>query len=245
MERSETTGALYAALAKAQAAYPAVPKTKTATIPGKEGKSGYSYKYADLPDLLDAVRGPLSANGLAVSQDIGSDGETVIVQTVLGHSSGEWIATGWFGLPQGGTPQTAGSASTYGRRYSLASLLGIAADEDDDGAGATHSADARASSGKASASKGATAKQSGMLHGLKRDLTISDAMWATRLNDKYGVEHVDQLTSAQASELITALKAKLDARPTDEQVDAAAELGATEVPYVDPEPDPETGEIPF
>lgn len=44
----------------------------------------------------------------------------------------------WLALPSGGTPQTAGSAITYARRYSLCAALGVAGEEDDDGNAAQH-----------------------------------------------------------------------------------------------------------
>ena len=51
-----------AALAKAQAEMTNPPKTKTATIIHKNGGGRHSYQYADLADVLDHVRGPLTKN---------------------------------------------------------------------------------------------------------------------------------------------------------------------------------------
>jgi hypothetical protein len=59
--------------------------------------------------------------------------ERVILKTVIYHvESGEQISSELL-LPQNTDPQKTGSAITYYRRYALCSLLGIVADEDDDG----------------------------------------------------------------------------------------------------------------
>jgi hypothetical protein len=50
------------------------------------------------------------------------------------HKSGEWLETAIYPL-QVDAPQQMGKAITYGRRYSLAPLLGIAAEEDTDANG--------------------------------------------------------------------------------------------------------------
>ena len=85
-------------------------------------------KYANLAAVFDAARKPLSANGLAIVQTLG-DG---VLHTRLLHTSGQWIASE-HPLPMTGARRRIGSALTYARRYSLSALIGIAADEDDDG----------------------------------------------------------------------------------------------------------------
>jgi hypothetical protein len=58
---------------------------------------------------------------------------TVIVETILTHTSGQWIQSE-LALPLlKADPQGVGSAITYGRRYGLAAIIGIVADVDDDG----------------------------------------------------------------------------------------------------------------
>lgn len=57
-----------------------------------------------------------------------------IVETILTHSSGQWLSSGAFSLlPQKKDPQGWGSAITYEKRYQLSALFGIASDVDDDG----------------------------------------------------------------------------------------------------------------
>jgi hypothetical protein len=112
-----------------------VPKGREAKIPTKTGAS-YGYRYADLADALSMVRPILAKHGLVVMQNASNpDSDTVAITTMLLHSSGEWMMFSPLVLPNGRTAQETGSAITYGRRYSLLAVLGLAA-EDDDGASA-------------------------------------------------------------------------------------------------------------
>jgi hypothetical protein len=99
----------------------------------------FKSKYADLASVWDACRVPLSKHGLAVLQPVRADGPSVTVTTILAHSSGEWISESLTMTAQQNTPQAVGSAITYGRRYGLSSMVGIAPD-DDDGNAASHRA---------------------------------------------------------------------------------------------------------
>lgn len=122
-------GPLAAALAKAQSSFPAIARDKTVTVQTRTGGS-YTFKYAPLDSILAAVRAPLADNGLAISQLL--DGHDLV--TMLLHKDGATL-TGRVPLPRsdGDTVQALGSAITYLRRYSLQAMLGIAAEEDDDG----------------------------------------------------------------------------------------------------------------
>ena len=99
----------------------------------------FNSKYAPLADILNLIRPLLSKHGLSVIQMPGGDGESVSVTTLLLHESGEWIETDPLILrAEKVTAQGAGSAITYGRRYSLSAVLGISSEDDDDGNFATH-----------------------------------------------------------------------------------------------------------
>lgn len=133
----DSTPELNKALAACQGKFPAVEKGRTATVRTKSGGS-YSYDYADLSDLLSAVRPVLSAHGLAISHDQETTRDPLGVATVaiLEHASGE-RKTGkviWLPCSQDMQPvQAIGSAMTYGRRYTTQAILGIATETDDDG----------------------------------------------------------------------------------------------------------------
>jgi hypothetical protein len=75
--------------------------------------------YADLESVWDACRMPLSKYGLAV------------LQPVLAHKSGQWFASDLEMTSQQNTPQGIGSTITYGRRYGLSAMVGIAPEDDD------------------------------------------------------------------------------------------------------------------
>jgi hypothetical protein len=124
MNKSENIGALAKALCIVQGKLK--PAIKEAINPH------FKKSYADLNSVWDSCRELLSINGLSIAQlnQVAENG--VIVETVLMHESGEWIS-GEVYLPLAKQdPQGVGSAITYGRRYGLASIIGIVADEDDD-----------------------------------------------------------------------------------------------------------------
>jgi hypothetical protein len=135
---SETKAAMFKALAALQAEMPKVVKNKTAKVRMKAGGE-YSYKYADLADVSDAILPCLARHGLAfISRPTWTaDGRFVLAYSLV-HESGE-REDGEYPLPAGLPPQETGSAITYGRRYALTSATGIAADEDDDAQMAQHS----------------------------------------------------------------------------------------------------------
>lgn len=141
MSEANGLGELAAALSKAQAAFPKVLKDRTAKIASTRGE--YSYKYADLASLLEAIRKPLSDNGLAVVQPIETTDSGMVLHTMLLHSSGEHLDS-YYPLTAHERPQEMGSEITYSRRYALSALLGIASEEDDDGAAAQRSDSVRA-----------------------------------------------------------------------------------------------------
>lgn len=89
--------------------------------------------YLTLSGILDAVRQPLAANGLALIQSMRVNDSTTILVTKLIHESGEEISSEMI-MPVLNDPQKLGSLITYYKRYQLQALLGIStADEDDDG----------------------------------------------------------------------------------------------------------------
>lgn len=130
--QSPEIGKIAEALAKAQGEMEQLTATRTAKIPTKDG-GGYSYKYADLSDVLSVARKALSKNGIAIVQSY-EIGVPLILNTTMLHTSGEWLKSS---LPvfitQTTRPQEIGSLMTYMRRYALSSMVGLAAEEDDDG----------------------------------------------------------------------------------------------------------------
>ena len=130
---SEQIGNLAKALAAAQAQIKPPKKGRTAKI--KSDKGQYEYHYADLADVIECYREPLAANGLALAQSMKPQDGHLILVTVLMHQSGEWLDSE-YPIAAYARPQEQGSAITYARRYAVTALLGIAAEDDDDGAAA-------------------------------------------------------------------------------------------------------------
>lgn len=124
MERSETIGKLSEALAKAQG------EMKPASFDPQNPH--FRSKYATLASIMEACRAALSQNQIAVIQGTSVIEDRVIVTTMLVHASGEFISDQLSMNIQKDSPQAIGSAITYARRYSLASLAGVVSDEDDD-----------------------------------------------------------------------------------------------------------------
>lgn len=125
-----------AAFVKMQAALPQIGKGKTATI-ATSGGGSYSYSYADLPTIIEAVRPILVDHGFAVAQSVGGEHGVVTVTTILFHEAGHSEEFGPTTVPASGDARSVGSAITYARRYGLCAALGIVPDEDDDGAAAS------------------------------------------------------------------------------------------------------------
>lgn len=131
MNRSETIGKLVAALAKAQGQMGKI---------GKDGKNGhFKSRYATLASVIEALKKPLSSHGLAFFQDCEctnseSGGGIVIVTTVLALADTEEYISTSVKIPLvKATAHGIGSAITYGKRYTLMSICGVAPEEDDDG----------------------------------------------------------------------------------------------------------------
>lgn len=124
MNKSESINELATALAKAQGEIKGALKDQANPF--------FKSKYADLSSVVEAIREPLSKNGLSYVQlTEPSDKEEVRVQTIILHSSGQWIGS-TLALPVSKSDaQGFGSALTYARRYGLSAAVGVAPEDDD------------------------------------------------------------------------------------------------------------------
>ena len=137
MNRSEQINELANALCKAQSQMKHADKDAT--------NPAFKSKYATLASVIDAVRAPLANHGLAFTQLPSETESGVAVETVLLHTSGQWISSS-LTVPSGKTTaHGVGAAITYAKRYGLAAMCGISAETDDDGNVATKSAEPRRS----------------------------------------------------------------------------------------------------
>ncbi len=94
----------------------------------------FKSKYADLSAVWEAVKESLAENGLMVFQPIRiNETGAAYVETVIRYQDGTEIERSQCPVicKAANDPQAMGSAITYARRYSLASILGVVTDDDD------------------------------------------------------------------------------------------------------------------
>ena len=130
MITSDSTENIFAALVAAKKAFKPLVKNNF--------NPHFKNSFADLTAINDATQDALLKHGLTVVQFLATAEGGIAIGSRLIHSSGEWIE-----IPPAYIPATKpdaqgyGSAATYGRRYQIAALLGLAAEDDDDGNGAS------------------------------------------------------------------------------------------------------------
>jgi hypothetical protein len=125
MEQFETkiTGGLMAALVKWQGVKPSVNLDKTVD------QKTFKYKYATLSNIIKHIDKPLAECGLSYTQIVSATSIT----TVLCHAESEGMIVSSRPIIDNLKVQEEGSFITYQKRYQLAAVLGISAEEDNDG----------------------------------------------------------------------------------------------------------------
>lgn len=123
------SGVLIPALMRAQKNFKPVAKTKTGQV-GNNRK----YKYADLSDVLAMALPCLNEEGILFSQTFKREGEKLYLITRLAKDSETLDDAGLLVPESGVTNQELGMRLTYIRRYSASAILGIATEDDTDGA---------------------------------------------------------------------------------------------------------------
>ena len=126
---TEPLNELAAALVAAQAEFAAIPKTAENPF--------FKSKYAHLATVISHTQPILAKHGLAVSQHPTTrDGEPALTTWIL-HSSGQSVKDTMLLYAAKHDPQGQGAAITYARRFAYMAVLGLVADDDDDGNRAT------------------------------------------------------------------------------------------------------------
>ena len=208
---------LAAALVAFQADVTDVSKASQAKIqPRDKSKPAFGFPYADLATILAHVRPVLAKHGLAVVQNVECDADHVGISTIVLHESGQERTFGPLLLPTGDDNKQTGGSITSARRFAILAALGIASVGEDVGDEAGGRRSSRPSD-RQLAKIGAEVERAG----------ITDEELAKVLGT-FGVAATDELTRAQASELIDRLMAEAERRAR------AAAAGA----------DPQTGEVP-
>lgn len=192
----------------------AMAKFQAELKPAIKGNTNPYFKsrYADLQACWDCCREALVKNGLSVVQGSReSNGEIVTVDTRLMHASGQWIESSLTMKPAKADPQGVGSAVTYARRYALSAILGIVADEDDDGNAATHNEPKKALS-VAEKATGAAKVEPLISKESESFLKLADPALVDRVLVKFGHVAIGDLTETQAAKGITFIKAEMAKR---------------------------------
>lgn len=94
----------------------------------------FKNRYADLESVWDAWSQVGPRNGFSIIQKVSDAGEHrngVIIRTLLAHSGGHVEESATYVPANKADAQGYGSAITYGRRYSLAAMVGIVQTDDD------------------------------------------------------------------------------------------------------------------
>lgn len=121
--QSETVGAIFKALAEAQ---------KEIQNPVKNAKNPhFKSAYTTLDEALNVTREALSAVGICIFQRTYLTDTLMMLETVLGHSSGEFLCSHYPVIAVPYKPQDGLSALTYARRGALCAAVGIAGEDDD------------------------------------------------------------------------------------------------------------------
>ncbi len=187
VQNREAEVAFNADFALLQADLPEIDKDGKIKV-GNEVRS----KYARLEDINEAIKPVLREHGFAISFRVNTEGSKIEVVAVLSHRRGHSISTSMI-LPADNSGsknavQTLGSSISYGRRYTLCSLLNISAHGEDDNGEAA---------GKAAQVKKITEKQAGML----LDILPTDKS-IKALAERFKVDDLRDLPSASYDEAL-------------------------------------------
>ena len=100
--------------------------------------AGYGYNFTSLGCILDQVKPIIAKYGLCIIQAPSHSDKGIGVETIILHESGEYLQFNYDipltdDLKRANATQKAGSAISYGRRYALSAVFGIATELDTDG----------------------------------------------------------------------------------------------------------------
>lgn len=197
MKKSEQIEQLAAALCKAQAEMAGAKKTAKNPF--------FKSNYANLEEVIHCIRQPFADNGLSFMQFPLAEEDRAGVETIILHSSGEWISNKLMLKCSKVDPQGMGSAITYARRYGLQAAVGLPS-EDDDGNAATAQAKPKA--------KGISETQKANIMALinkakfQPEHIVKAISWAS----SGATEKLDDLSQPEAAKLIGFITKKVDAK---------------------------------
>ena len=174
-----------------------VAMQKEMTNIGKDSK-GYGYNYTSLEKLIEHARPILAKHKLGfIQSNTSTDDGKVGVTTRLIHETGQWVedtmTAPLYKLAKMNEYQVAGSIITYFRRYALASMLGIASDEDMD------------ASGDVQQQMTIDNKQAGIIN----NLVVESGTELSMFCSAYNIQNLMQLPAHEFQKAVNQLQAKI------------------------------------
>ena len=174
-----------------------VAMQKEMTNIGKDSK-GYGYNYTSLEKLIEHARPILAKHKLGfIQSNTSTDDGKVGVTTRLIHETGQWVedtmTAPLYKLAKMNEYQVAGSIITYFRRYALASMIGIASDEDMD------------ATGDVQQQTTIDNKQAGIIN----NLVVESGTELSMFCNAYNIKNLMQLPSHEFQKAVNQLQAKI------------------------------------
>lgn len=238
MNKSENIDLLATALSKAQAEIVGAKKDSQNPF--------FKSSYADLHSVIEAIREPFAKNGLSYSQLTDFDEKGTFVETILMHSSGQWLISSYPIISVKPDPQSMLAALTYARRGCLSAISGVAQIDDDGNTASnreivkenanttiiTDKPQTTFGGGYVPRDKPATEKQISLIYGVGKRNNYQSKDVLELIHEKYKLTSDSQLNQIQINELIEymAKNPKLTTRPTYAGYQAAKQKIADEPP---------------
>ncbi len=123
VKTSQETKELFSALCRAQAAIHHASKDSK--------NPHFKSSYASLESAIDSCKPHLNSNNICLIQVPGAEGRLVWVDTMLVHTSGQFIQGRLTIEAKGSDAHSVGGTITYARRYSILAFMGMGAEDDD------------------------------------------------------------------------------------------------------------------
>ena len=138
-DATQANKSFIASMSNFQKEVPAIEKKKLVKYASKTGGS-VNYKYAELGEIDETIKGAMANNGLSKRWEIKEEGDKIICTCIISHIDGHTESTSMSSLKDatGGKNeiQSRASAISYLQRYTLIGVLGLTtASEDNDADG--------------------------------------------------------------------------------------------------------------
>jgi ERF superfamily len=128
---SAETSAVWGAMIEAQTRLSQPRRTKKATIIPRDGRPGYSYKYAPIEEIARVLAPALAKSCLWYQQGLIYRGQQPFIRTMVIHKSGQWTASDYPVFADADARRFAG-AVTMACRRGLMLMFGLTPEDDNE-----------------------------------------------------------------------------------------------------------------